>query len=145
MLTGFLSVSEKLSSGGHGGRGRIEAEGGEGVVELRRGREDMVQDSSGAGAGVLRDFSQAVEDSEQLQAYFTKVLELPEAELEEWQGLAVVVWSLGRRVSTELVAKEVRSKANLAYEPEVIWSAEDDLVVRLKSEKKCTFVRSGGS
>lgn len=79
-----------------------------------------------------------VEELEQLQAYFTKVLELPKADLEEarwdWQGLAVVFKSLGRRVSAEWVAKEVRSKANLASNPDMIPLAENHLVVRLRSE-----------
>lgn len=65
-----------------------------------------------------------VEEPEKLQAYFTKVLEILEADLEdghqEWLGLAGLVRILDRRVSTKWMMNEVRSKFNLEYNLEVI-------------------------
>lgn len=86
---------------------------------------------------------------DQLQAYFSRVLELPESIMEEscrqWEGLAIVVRSLGRRVPADWISKEIKSKAKLNYEPEVFPIAEDHLVVWLKSEQECSLVRSRGA
>lgn len=54
----------------------------------------------------------------------------------------MVVRSPGRRVSAEWIAREVRSKANLIYDPKVILLTEDHLVVRLRSKWEYGFVRS---
>lgn len=90
----------------------------------------------------------SLEDIEQLQARFTKVLELPastvEASRRQWDKLAVVVRSLGRRVPAEWISKEVRIKLNLDYDPEMFPLAEDHLVVQLWLKRDCSLVKSGG-
>lgn len=57
----------------------------------------------------------------------------------------MLVRSLGRRVSVEWVSKEVRLKVKLDYDLEVFLIADDHLILRSKSEKKCSLVRHGGS
>lgn len=52
--------------------------------------------------------------------------------------------SLGRRVSTKWVSKEVRVKAKLDYDPEVFLIAEEHLILRFRSEKECSMVKNGG-
>lgn len=76
------------------------------------------------------------------------MLELPEDMLDDlhwqWEGLAVVVRSLGRRVLAEWISKEVRVKAKLEYYSEVFSIAEDHLILRFRSERECSFVKTGG-
>lgn len=64
------------------------------------------------------------EEIEDLQRYFTKVLELPEQKLmayrKEWEGRSVFVRSLGRKVSSEWVAKEFNASPQPAVRPGVI-------------------------
>lgn len=89
------------------------------------------------------------EEIDQLQAFFSKVLELSETVIEDscwqWDGLAMLVQSLGRRVSTAWISKEVRSKANLDYDPEIFPIKDDHFILRFKSERECSSVRHGGS
>lgn len=75
----------------------------------------------------------SLEEIKQLQAYFSRVLELPEVVLDasrrQWEGLAVVMRSLGRRVPREWIFKEVRTKFKLDYDLEIFPLVEDHLVV----------------
>lgn len=70
---------------------------------------------------------------DKLQAFFTKVLELPEVMLEDsrhqWKNLFIVVRSLGRRVPADWVAKEVRVKSKFDNGPEIFLVAEDHIIL----------------
>ena len=60
------------------------------------------------------------EEVERLQRYLTKLLEFPEEEMEasrkEWEGVAIIIRSLGRWIPLEWVAKEVNKKRKLDYD-----------------------------
>lgn len=88
------------------------------------------------------------EEIDQHQSFFSKVLELPELLLDDsrrqWEGLAVVFRSLGRRILAAWVSKEVRLRPKLEYDPEVFSIAEDHLVLQLSSEGDCARVKGGG-
>lgn len=94
--------------------------------------------------------SHKITDNEidQLQSYFSKVLELLETLLNDshrqWEGLAVVVRSLGYRVLAVWVSKEVRVRSKLDYDSEVFPIVEDHIVLRLRSEMDYTKVKNGG-
>lgn len=62
----------------------------------------------------------------------------------QWEGLAIVVRSLGCQVPADWISKEVRSKVKLDYDLEVFPLAKDHLIVRLRSESECSLVRFGG-
>lgn len=90
----------------------------------------------------------SLEDIKQLQARFTKVLELSTSIVDaarcQWDKLAVVVKSLGWQVPVEWISKEVWSKLNLDYDPEMFLLAENHIVVCLQSKKDWSLVKSDG-
>lgn len=62
----------------------------------------------------------------------------------QWEKVAVFTRSLGRKVSVESVAKEVKAKGELDYDPETFSLAEDHQVLRFRSEGDCAAVLRGG-
>lgn len=77
--------------------------------------------------------SQRITEGEinELQSYFSKVLELPEEMMEEsrkhWEKLAVFTRSLGWRVLADWVAKEVKQRFKLENDPKVFSIANTTL------------------
>lgn len=63
---------------------------------------------------------------------------------QQWENIAVVVRSLGRRVPADWVAKEVRVKGKLDYDPETFPIAEDHLILRFKVEMDYSMALKGG-
>lgn len=61
----------------------------------------------------------------------------------QWENQAVFMKSLGWRVSTEWVAREVKMRIKLEDEPEVFSFAEDHLILWFKTGKECAMVRKG--
>lgn len=76
------------------------------------------------------------------------MLKLSETILEDfhqlWEGLAVVVKSLDRRVPAEWVAKEVRVKTKVDYDPEVFSIADDHVILHFRSENDRYLMKCGG-
>lgn len=85
---------------------------------------------------------------EKLRAFFNKILELSEMVIDvscrQLEGVAVMVRSLGRRVPTNWVLKQVRFKSKFDYDPEIFALPEDYLVLRLRSKGDCALVKNGG-
>ncbi|KAG1370128.1 hypothetical protein COCNU_15G004940 [Cocos nucifera] len=87
------------------------------------------------------------EEVEKLRCYFTDVLEFPEEEItasrKEWENLAIFVWSLGRRVPLDWVAKEIREKCKLEYNPESFAMAKDHYLIRFREVADCDAALRG--
>ncbi|KAG1348214.1 hypothetical protein COCNU_06G020430 [Cocos nucifera] len=75
------------------------------------------------------------QEMEKLRRYFTDVLEFPEEDMvasgKEWKNVAVFVRSLGHRVLLDWVAKEIKEKCKLEYNPESFAVAEDHYLLPL--------------
>lgn len=86
---------------------------------------------------------------EQLQRFFSRVLEIPHAEVEEsrrqWEGRSIFVRSLGHRISARMLARDFKLKLKLEEEPEVFPLAEDHFTLCFKFEGECALARSSGS
>lgn len=85
---------------------------------------------------------------DQLQTYISKVLDLPEDMLDDsrrqWDGLAVLVRSLGQRVPAGWDPKEINVCMKLDYEPKTFPLAGDHLILCFRAEKDCALVRNAG-
>ncbi|XP_038983021.1 uncharacterized protein LOC120110982 [Phoenix dactylifera] len=92
------------------------------------------KDICGSGGGQSRRFPTVFEPSE-----------APiEAARREWDGLSVVVRSLGRRVPAEWVAKDVATRGRLAGKVEAVPLADDHLALRFGSTADRDRALNGG-
>lgn len=104
--------------------------------------------STGTIARAILDLPRdSVSEVDELQKFFSKVLEFRESIMKEsrrlWENVAIFIRSLGRRVPADWVAKEVRLKAKLDYEPETFPIADDHIILCFKNVKDCSLVLKG--
>ncbi|KAG1359205.1 hypothetical protein COCNU_08G006510 [Cocos nucifera] len=66
------------------------------------------------------------------------------ASWKEWENVAIFIRSIGRQVPLDWVAKEVKDKCKLEYEPETFAMAEDHYLLRFREAVDCKAALRGG-
>lgn len=136
----FASMAKKGAGGSGSGRSS-----GEGVPE--KGPWARAAQGTARQAWWMENrFSPG--EVEELQKYFTKVLDFPAERMREsrkqWEKRSILVRSIGQPVPSEWVAKDFKIWGNLRSDSEAFPLVEDHHMIRFESEAECEAILRGG-
>ena len=88
------------------------------------------------------------EEVERLQWYFIDVFEFLQEEMaafrRKWENVAMFMRSLGRWVPLDWMAKEVKDRCKLDYDPKMIVLVEDHYLLHFWAVADCDAALKGG-